>query len=38
MDIVKSDADKSFIERLRRFRGMLPADFEFDREDANSRD
>ena len=32
----KPDIDALF-ERLRQFEGRLPADFKFDREDANSR-
>lgn len=33
----KPDRDALFA-RLRKFRGKLPADFKFDREDANARD
>jgi len=32
----KPDAD-ALIERLRQFRGKLPPDFKFDREDAHAR-
>ena len=28
---------EKFLERLRAFRGRLPADFKFDREEANAR-
>lgn len=28
----------AFLERLKQFRGRLPADFKFDREEANSRE
>jgi antitoxin MazE len=28
---------KAAIERLRRFEGMMPADYKFDREEANER-
>lgn len=28
---------KDLIEQLRAYRGMLPADFKFDREEANER-
>lgn len=28
---------KELIEQLRKFRGLLPADFKFDREEANAR-
>jgi len=33
----KPDRD-ALLTRLRKFRGKLPADFKFDREDANARD
>jgi antitoxin MazE len=33
----KKPGNKSFLKRLRKFRGKLPADFKFDREDANAR-
>ena len=33
----KPDRD-ALLARLRKFRGKLPADFKFDREDANARD
>jgi antitoxin MazE len=26
------------LERLRKYRGLMPADFRFDRDEANSRD
>jgi len=26
------------LERLRKYRGLMPADFKFDRDEANSRD
>jgi antitoxin FitA len=29
---------EELLARLRQFRGLLPADFKFDREEANSRD
>ena len=33
-----SRADRqALIEKLRKFRGMLPADFKFDRDEANAR-
>ena len=28
---------ESFLARLRQYRGKLPADFKFDRDDANAR-
>lgn len=34
--VAKPDLDAMF-ERLRQFRGRLPADFKFDRDEANSR-
>ncbi len=33
----KKTGREAFIERLRRFRGKLPADFNFDRHEANDR-
>jgi antitoxin MazE len=33
----KPDAAASAFEALRKFRGRMPADFKFDRDDANSR-
>ena len=33
----KPDRD-ALLARLRKFRGKLPADFKFDREEANARD
>jgi antitoxin MazE len=35
--IKKKPGREAVIERLRRFRGKLPADFKFDRDDANTR-
>lgn len=35
--VARPDVETMF-ERLRNFRGRLPADFRFDREEANSRD
>jgi antitoxin MazE len=28
---------REILERLRKYRGLLPADFKFDREEANAR-
>ena len=28
---------EEWLKRMRRFRGMLPADFKFDRDEANAR-
>lgn len=36
--IRKKPGADALLERLRRFRGKLPADFKFSREDANERD
>lgn len=35
--ITEQQRRKEAIERLRKFRGTMPADFKFDREWANSR-
>ena len=35
--IRKQPSTEAVLARLRRFRGKLPADFKFDREDANAR-
>lgn len=35
---VKPKPDREeLLQRLRRFRGMMPADFKFDRDEANER-
>lgn len=36
--IRKTRKAEALLERLRAFRGRLPADFKFDRDDANARD
>ena len=33
----KSPSRQAMLERLRKYRGMLPADWKFDREEANER-
>ncbi|MFZ0614069.1 MAG: AbrB/MazE/SpoVT family DNA-binding domain-containing protein [Desulfobacterales bacterium] len=33
----KKHGQEAAFERLRQFRGKLPADFKFDRDDANAR-
>jgi antitoxin MazE len=33
----KKPGNEALLERLRKFRGKLPADFKFDREEANAR-
>lgn len=35
--IRKKPGSEAALEQLRRFRGKLPADFKFDRDDANAR-
>ena len=35
--IVRKPHRDELIEQLRRFRGRLPVDFKFDRDDANAR-
>ncbi|ABB74288.1 transcriptional regulator/antitoxin, MazE [Nitrosospira multiformis ATCC 25196] len=37
-EIRKKPGADEFLERLRKYRGRLPADFRFDREEANERD
>ena len=33
----KKPSNEALLKRLRKFRGKLPADFTFDREEANAR-
>lgn len=35
--VKKKPDNDAFLARLRKFRGKLPADFTFDRDDANAR-
>ena len=35
--IERKPSRKDLLKRLREFRGRLPADFKFDRDDANAR-
>jgi antitoxin MazE len=35
--VKKKPGKEAIFERLRQFRGKLPADFKFDRDDANAR-
>jgi len=35
--IARKPGREDFLKRLRAFRGRLPADFKFDREEANAR-
>ncbi len=37
VDVAKTPDAKALLARLRRFRGRLPADFKFDRLEANER-
>ena len=35
--VARKPGREEFLKRLRAFRGRLPADFKFDREEANAR-
>jgi antitoxin MazE len=35
--VVRKAGREELLKRLRQFRGRLPADFKFDRDDANAR-
>lgn len=37
LGIARTPSREELLQRLRRFRGRLPADFRFDREEANAR-
>ena len=37
LEVSKSPSNLEVLERLRKFRGTLPADFKFDRLEANER-
>jgi antitoxin MazE len=37
-EVMKRPAARELLARLRKFRGRLPADFKFDRMEANERD
>ncbi len=37
LDVVRRPTQKELVEALRKYRGLLPADFKFDREEANAR-
>jgi len=37
LEIEKKKSRRELIESLRKFRGTMPADFKFDREEANER-
>jgi antitoxin MazE len=36
-EVLKKPTREELIDRLRAFRGTLPADYKFDREEANAR-
>ena len=36
-EVAKRASRTELIERLRKYRGVLPADFKFDRDEANER-
>jgi antitoxin MazE len=36
-EVARKPTREELIERLREFRGRMPADFKFDREEANAR-
>ena len=36
-EVERKPSREEWLQRLRRFRGMLPADFKFDRDEANER-
>jgi antitoxin MazE len=37
LSVSRKPTRKELLDRLERFRGMLPADFKFNREEANER-
>jgi antitoxin MazE len=36
-EVERKPSREEWLQRLRRFRGMLPVDFKFDRDEANER-
>lgn len=36
-EVARKPGNRELLERLRQFRGTLPADFRFDRDQANAR-
>jgi antitoxin MazE len=36
-EVERKPSREEWLKRLRRFRGILPADFKFDRDEANAR-
>jgi antitoxin MazE len=37
LDVARQPSRKELLDRLEQFRGRLPADFKFDRDEANER-
>jgi antitoxin MazE len=37
LDVARKPTQEELLQRLRSFRGQLPADFKFDRDEANGR-
>ena len=37
IDVTRQPSRKELLDRLEQFRGRLPADFKFDRDEANER-
>lgn len=37
LDIARQPTRPELVERLRKYRGLLPVDFKFDRDEANAR-
>jgi antitoxin MazE len=38
IEVARTPDRLEMLERLRKYRGLMPADFKFDRDEANSRD
>jgi antitoxin MazE len=36
-EVERTPSREEWLKRLRRFRGVIPADFKFDRDEANAR-
>ena len=37
LDVERKPGPEEWLQRMRRLRGLIPADFKFDREEANAR-
>jgi antitoxin MazE len=37
LEVEKKPTPEEWLQRMRRFRGLIPADFKFDRDEANAR-